>query len=641
MQFKHPELLYALFLLLIPIFIHLFQLRKFQKIAFTNVAFLKKVNIQTRKSSKLKKWITLLLRLLALAFIILAFAQPFTASKTALNTQKETVIYLDNSFSMQAKGANGPLLQRAIQQLYAQAAGSETISWLTNSQTQKNVNLQDFKAAILDIPYTANQLTTEDVLLKANQLFSKDKGANKRLLWVSDFQATETFPEIPNDITVEAVQLKPVTYNNINIDTVYIASKSSTSTKLTVVVSAQGEVAPSVPVSLFNGTSLTAKSAVDFSEKQKNTITFDIEDVETFKGKLSIEDPNLTYDNSLYFSINTAKKIKILSISDANNTFLQRIFENPEFDYTAQTDKSADYNIFSEQNFIILNEVAYIPASLRTALKDFVDKGGSLFVIPSEKAAVTEYNALMATLGAGTYGEIVDQEKKITQIVFSHPLYKEVFEKQVVNFQYPKVNSYIQYNTNATAVLKFEDGSPFITQTGSVFTSAAPLNTENSNFKNSPLIVPTLYNMAQQSLPLTKLYYTAGKTNTFAVPVKLIQDEILTLTDSVSSFVPLQHTKATNVEITTTEEPANAGIFQIKNKEQYIEDISYNYNRDESTLQYVNVADWKGVRSYNTIESLFDTLNEENSIHSFWKWFVIFALLFLILEMLVLKFYKK
>ena len=114
MQFQHPELLYALALLLIPIFIHLFQLRRFQKIDFTNVAFLKKVTIETRKSSQLKKWLTLLARLLALACIVLAFAQPFTAPETALNTNKETVLYLDNSFSMQAKGAQGPLLQRAL-----------------------------------------------------------------------------------------------------------------------------------------------------------------------------------------------------------------------------------------------------------------------------------------------------------------------------------------------------------------------------------------------------------------------------------------------------------------------------------------------------------------------------------------------
>src|SRR5690606_10049645 len=111
MQFKYPEILFALFLLLIPIFIHLFQLRRFQRVEFTNVAFLKKVTIQTRKSSQIKKWLTLLMRLLALACIIMAFAQPFTSSKTALNNKKETVVYLDNSFSLYAKGTKGPILQ--------------------------------------------------------------------------------------------------------------------------------------------------------------------------------------------------------------------------------------------------------------------------------------------------------------------------------------------------------------------------------------------------------------------------------------------------------------------------------------------------------------------------------------------------
>ena len=57
MQFKHPELLYALLLLLIPIIVHLFQLRKFKTEAFTNVAYLKKVTLQTRKSAQIKKWL--------------------------------------------------------------------------------------------------------------------------------------------------------------------------------------------------------------------------------------------------------------------------------------------------------------------------------------------------------------------------------------------------------------------------------------------------------------------------------------------------------------------------------------------------------------------------------------------------------
>ena len=77
MQFKHPEILYFLFLLLIPIIVHLFQLRRFEKIPFTNVQFLKNVIIQTRKGSQLKKWLTLITRMLLFIFIIFAFAQPF------------------------------------------------------------------------------------------------------------------------------------------------------------------------------------------------------------------------------------------------------------------------------------------------------------------------------------------------------------------------------------------------------------------------------------------------------------------------------------------------------------------------------------------------------------------------------------
>src|SRR5690554_6648534 len=105
MQFKHPEFLYALFLLIIPILVHLFQLRKFQITPFTNVAFLQKISLQTRKSSKLKKWLVLLSRLFAIAFLVFAFAQPFFPAKDASAATAETVLYIDNSFSMQARGA--------------------------------------------------------------------------------------------------------------------------------------------------------------------------------------------------------------------------------------------------------------------------------------------------------------------------------------------------------------------------------------------------------------------------------------------------------------------------------------------------------------------------------------------------------
>ncbi|MEN8883246.1 MAG: BatA domain-containing protein, partial [Flavobacteriaceae bacterium] len=77
MQFKYPEIFYFLFVLIIPIIVHLFQLQKFKKIAFTNVQFLQKISLETRKSSRLKKLLILATRLLGLIAIFFTFSQPY------------------------------------------------------------------------------------------------------------------------------------------------------------------------------------------------------------------------------------------------------------------------------------------------------------------------------------------------------------------------------------------------------------------------------------------------------------------------------------------------------------------------------------------------------------------------------------
>ncbi len=193
MQFKHPEILYALLLLLIPIIVHLFQLRRFQKVPFTNVAFLKEISVQTRKSSTIKKWLTLLTRLLLLTGLILAFAQPYTSNKQSFNTTQETVIYLDNSFSLQAKGNKGPLLQRSIQDLMTSIDNTESFTLITNNKTYKNTNLNAIKNELLQLSYSPNQLDYNAALLQAKKNFTKDDSSLKNLIFISDFQQKDAF----------------------------------------------------------------------------------------------------------------------------------------------------------------------------------------------------------------------------------------------------------------------------------------------------------------------------------------------------------------------------------------------------------------------------------------------------------------
>lgn len=641
MQFKHPELLYALFLLIIPILVHLFQLRKFQKTAFTNVKFLKEVTLQTRKSSQLKKWLVLSSRLLALACIVVAFAQPFIATESALKTDKETVIYLDNSFSMQAKGAQGELLQRAKQELFENSNLPDIFSWFTNTSSYTNVEKVNFKSDILKTEYSANQISLEQVLLKAENLFSKKESTEKNLIWISDFQGQEKFPDVlGKNIKISTVQLKSTNKNNISIDSIFISSVSSDAISLTAQLTNYGSPLENMPVSLFNEEVLVAKTSVDFSTSSTVTVPFEIKSKTEFNGKISIIDQRLLFDNDLYFNSNKRSKIKVLSVNEADDSYLHKIFTKDEFDFVSQPINKLDFNLILEQNTILLNELESIPNSLLTALTTFAENGGTLVIIPSEKVEISTYNQLFKLLQLGVFSQKVEQEKQITTIHFSHPIYQNVFDKQVTNFQYPKVNFFYPISGNNIKVLSFQDGKEFLLQNKTSYVFTSSIKAENSNFKNSPLVVPTLYSIATNSLPLPNLYYNIGKENNFAVAVQLPKDHILKLKNAEVDFIPLQKNTSNKVTITTTDTPSKAGIYSVFDKELELEKVSYNYSRKESDLRYLDAATWLGTENYNAINSLFEKVAQNDNIRNFWKWFVIFALLFLVIEMFLLKLLK-
>jgi len=77
MQFLSPGFLWALAALSIPVIIHLFSFRRYKTIYFSNVRFLKQVKEETASRNNIKHWLVLASRLLALLFLIFAFAQPF------------------------------------------------------------------------------------------------------------------------------------------------------------------------------------------------------------------------------------------------------------------------------------------------------------------------------------------------------------------------------------------------------------------------------------------------------------------------------------------------------------------------------------------------------------------------------------
>ena len=642
MQFKHPELLYFLFLLIIPILVHLFQLRKFKTEYFTNVKFLKELSVQTRKSSKIKKYLLLASRLLLLLFLILAFAQPFFKAKDSKNASNELYIILDNSFSMQAKGKKGELLKRAVQDLLEHTPETANFSLITCSDNFWNTDIKSIQKELQNLKYSATPFQLDNLLAKIK---AHKTAYNKDIVVITDAVGLQPnqVKGINEDENLYFIIPKAEKKENISVDSVYVNQVLDNFYEIGVKLDSYGNDSKDVPIALYNNKKLIAKTLVDFDTKTKN-INFTIPK-ENFHGYVSIDDNGLEYDNNYYFSISKPEKNKVISIGDAEKSgFLSRIYTSDEFDYSNFSIQSLDYNSIDKQDAIVLNELKEIPQALQTTLKSFVEKGGNVILIPNSESTISNLNEFLSNFGAVKFNSLVKTEKTITKINFSHPLFSSVFEKKIDNFQYPTTKTSFEINSAAPMVLGYNDQSPFLSaiQNGvsSVYIFVAPMNKINSNFQNSPLIVPTFYNMAQNSQKTGINALTIGNNNPFIVETLLSKDEIVSVKNENESFIPVQQILNNKVKLTLNDNPQEAGNYSVYNNQKPVENISFNYNRSESNLENTNSDVAQDFKEISAVDSIFDTLQTNRSDNQIWKWFVILALLFITLELLIQKFVK-
>jgi hypothetical protein len=431
--------------------------------------------------------------------------------------------------------------------------------------------------------------------------------------------------------------------DNIAIDSVYVNQTLENFYEIGVKLDAFGEDFKDIPIALYNKNKLIAKTLVNFETKNK-TINFTIPK-EDFHGYVSISDNSLEYDNTYYFSLSKPQKSNVISIGEPEKSgFLSKIYTAEEFNYSNFSLQSLDYNLLDKQDAIILNELKDIPQALQTTLKSFVEKGGNLVLIPSSESSMSNLNTFLSNFGSIQFKASETSEKMVTKINFSHPLFSGVFEKKVDNFQYPNTKTSFEISNSAPMVLGYSDQTSFLSaiQNGvsSVYVFAAPINKTNSNFQNSPIIVPTFYNMGQNAQKAGITALVIGENKPFIVETTLGKDEIVNVKNDKESFIPVQQILNSKVKLTFNDNPKEAGNFSIYNNNQSIENISFNFNRAESNLSNINTDAISDFKEISNVDSIFDTLQANRADNQLWKWFVLLTLLFVALEVLIQKFVK-
>ncbi len=652
MQFKHPEILYALLLLIIPILVHLFQLQRFIKVPFTNVKILKTIEKQTRKSARLKKWLVLITRLLIFTCLIIAFSQPYF-SKNSIHQNFNTTVYLDNSFSMQAKGKSGELLKSAAQELIENYTNSNhSISLLTNNQSFKNLTPEAFKNELIKVKYHPNKLDLNSILLKAQSLESTKENTLNNLIVISDFQDFTNNTIVNFETSKAIINLVKVTANNtLNsfIDSVFIEDNSSTEITIHAIIKTAKNTTSTIPISLFNNEILIGKTTSKFKDSKIHTVQFTIPKSTNFNGKILLIDDSLEFDNTFYFSISKPEKINVLSIGSTAK-FLNKIYTKTEFNYTTTLLQNLNYNNLQNQHLIVLNELKKIPTELINSLQDFTKKGGNLVIIPSVNTHLDSYNLLFRTLNLEKIINKIESEHKIMTINYEHPLLNDVFEKRVHNFQYPKTTTYFQTKNSAnTSIIKLDNNQPFIsskeTRNGTIYFISSPLNQKISDFTQSPLVVPVFYNFAKNSLKTSQLYYTIAKNTNLEISTSLEKDQVLKISAKNIEFIPLQTSSQNNVLLNIQNQLLESGFYTILNGNTKIKTVAFNYNREESKQQIIDLKslfETKNNISISTsIAESLGKINNQQKINWLFKWFLAFSVLFLLIEMLILKYFNK
>jgi hypothetical protein len=672
MQFVYPAFLWALTAISIPIIIHLFHFRRYKKIVFSDIRFLKQLQDQSKSKQKLKDWLILFCRILTLSLLVFAFAQPFipVGENSNQTGHKSISIFVDNSFSMNAEGSEGPLFEmakskaRAIVNAYGNHDKFQVLTNSLSGSEQRYVNKSDALARI-DMIAPAQASATAD-LISSKQLagFGMQNNPANIAYWISDFQAQQfDLKRLKSDSNTK-YSFIPVANSgghNISVDSIFLTSpfiKLNEAIKFSIRLTNHGnEHAEGVVVTLRlnNVQKALLNVTIGAFESIITEATVTITDAGWQKGEVSISDYPITYDDKLYFSFKPSLQNNILFIGNEPDKYISAIFsDDASYNLTQNAFGNINYRDFDKYNLVILSQPAGLSTGLQTELGKYLSQGGQLLVIPPAGDA-RSLNSYALANAAPAYGNEVAQNLKVTELSQQSILFKGVFKRIASNTDLPVVTRYYplqkQSSTRGRAIITLNNGDPLLWQTntgkGVIYFLAAPLNTNYTNLPQHSLFVPVMLNMAMGAAKNQSLYYTIHQDNFIQLPGNINPQSKLISIKNTDQELVTEITQRNSQKLLQAEAINFAGWFDVKeqNNNQQLAVASFNSSRNESGMKFLSdddiIAQTTALKhtsvNNNSASVLSAQISEELSGKTLWRWFVLLGLLFVLIEIALLK----
>lgn len=671
MNFIAPEFLYALGFLAIPILIHLFNFRRYKTVQFSQVRFLKSIKKQTQSTSRLKHLIVLACRCLALAALVFAFAQPYLIDNKSVEVsgKKGVVVYIDNSFSMQASAEVGSLLDDSknkaitIANAYKESDKFQLHTNQFNANEQRWLNREAFIDQLQKVDFSANFRTIDAI---ANRLNSAENDNDLSLDYylIGDLQKSSYQPNnIQDSANFYVVPVQSQEQQNSYIKAFtsfqpFHLPSMNESFNLRVQQNEDGE-RNQINGKLFLNDKLKNPFIIemerDSAEKEINFINPETNQV---LGKVAIKDYPVIFDDTFYFSYPADRAIEVYHLfEDIDNKSMSSLFsEDSLIDFESTTVKNINYSKLKTANLVVLENCRSLSTGLIFELTSFIKNGGTVLFLPALNMDVVAVNSLFNQFGIAGYGKEIKDTIWVNQLNSKASLFDNVFEEKPTNINYPvSYNSWIiQQNQNSISeqLLAFSNGTSFLKKyeinSGALYLCASNLSTNASNFGKHALFVPTIYNMALES---ARRIQTSYQMNDSKIVLNAIQasESPIKFKKGDYEWIPKQKWKENSVDIFLGNSISEPGFYSVIQDNKVIEQLAFNYNRDESDLKKFKVEEFKEQAAQKGLtieflngdaETLSASINALGKAAGLWKYFIILSLIFIALEILFLRIIK-
>ena len=677
MSFLNPLFLFGLAAAAVPILIHLFTRKRPREMAFPSLEFLAEVNRSEIRRMRLRQWLLLLLRTLAVAALALAMSRPALKGTSGLGGGGSTTVValLDQSGSMGAVAPGGTLFgeaRRAVEGLLATLGPQDELLLVPYDDGPHPASARPLadagrlRAAVQGLTVTARATDHLRALEFAARALGESHALNRELFWLSDFQATGFGSALALSATagpwarsrVYLMPLAPTSRANVGLTDASLAPTEN-GTALTIAGVAHGAKAGDLSVAVRDlaPDAELGRGYLSIPQDGEASTLLPLARLPERGGVAIIPDDALPLDNRRVFAAGPAGAARVLVREDGPPSPVRLALEAggsaSGLEVTAVDAASLTARI-AGADVVVLVDLPRLGPIEEQAVLDFYRGGGGVLVVLGSHADPAFWNgSLLGELGAGTLGPMEPAAPgaawRLRRAVAGHavlagfparpgePLSTATFRSIRVLAPGGRRTGAARAASPVRVLLEYDRGRPALVEAPHALVFAAALEPAASDFTVSGAFLPLLHQCvkvlargtAAGSLSPGERYRAPAGTGAWRIE------------DQEGHEIPSELVAAGGATRLTSAPLERPGLYRVLQGGALRNTFAVNPSSQESDLAAVPEASLERAFPPGRAQllrpgaDLARRVREARFGRELWSWFVIAALVLLVAEMII------